>query len=155
MFEIRRSFNFGRIFALMYLKARTKEKGLDQQQITTIINGNFPQKVSVSTVSRTLSKMVKSKYCDYTEESGRGKRKYFAKTNFTDLAIERIQINIEEGRNLVRSLEEIAEIIQAEDDPVNYRQLFETINELKTMYLVTQELYEDFLHRAQERLKRL
>jgi DNA-binding transcriptional regulator GbsR (MarR family) len=145
MFALRRSKNFGRIFALILLKAKIPEQGLEQQEIAQIIRNNFNDTISVSTVSRILNKMLVGNYCNYTEEKGkRSKRKYFSSMDFKQLAIERLTNNIKEGEYLMNKLNEIKKEIATDQINDQNSNLVSSIDSLISVYSVILDLYEDF-----------
>ena len=156
-FELRRSRNFGRIFALLSLKASTEEKGLDQQDIVKFINNNVKddkEKISISTVSRTLNKMEKSKYCSSTPSSGKGRRKYYSGINFSKLAIDRIEVNVREGSNLLKELDNLKNSLPS-DDSDQFKEFIVLVDNLKQVYEVVTKYYEDLLLRITDRMNEI
>ncbi len=152
IFELRRSNNFGRIFALFMLRARSEENGLDQQEIVNYFDTNFPKNsLSISTVSRILKKMEQGKYCDSSPSEGR-KRKYFAKVNFSQLTIERITYNIEEGENLIRNLQRLKESLPKEESSRNPG-FIDMVENLEQVYEVITDFYKESLERVINKLE--
>ena len=158
VFELRRSQNFGRIFALLSLKANTEEKGLDQQEIVKYINNNFKEPksakdiISVSTVSRTLTKMEKSRYCSSTPSSGKGGRKYFCEVGFTKLVLDRIEVNVREGEDLIKKLDDLKRDIPS-DGQENSKEFTKLIDHLKHVYEVISQYYDDLFQRISSELR--
>jgi DNA-binding transcriptional regulator GbsR (MarR family) len=155
MFALRRSKNFGRIFALLQLKAKTEKNGLDQHQIMNLLNNHFPERenISVSTVSRTLSKMTQAEYCKY-KEGKRGKRKYYSHGSFKDLWEDRIEQNFREFEILITDLNKIKKNLlkeesQGDDDLLNF------LKDILMMYEAILELYQDFILMVKERLSEI
>ena len=152
VFELRRSQNFGRIFALLSLKADTEDKGLDQQEIVKYINMNFKNsKISVSTVSRTLTKMEKSRYCSSTPSSGKGGRKYFCEVGFTKLVLDRIEVNVREGEDLIKKLGDLKRDIPSEDQEKS-KEFIQLIDHLKHVYEVISQYYDDLFQKISSEL---
>ena len=157
VFELRRSRNFGRIFALISLKASTEEKGLDQQDIVKYINNNVnddKEKISLSTVSRTLTKMEKSKYCSSIPSSGKGRRKYFSGINFSELALDRIRVNVREGSNLLNELDKLKNELPS-DNSDEFNEFISLINSLAQVYEVVTQYYGDLLIRISDQLDKI
>lgn len=155
VFELRRSQNFGRVFALLSLKANTEEKGLDQQEIGKYINMNFKEsKISISTVSRTLTKMEKSRYCSSTPSSGKGGRKYFCEVGFTKLVLDRIEVNVREGEDLIKKLDDLKRDIPP-DGQEKYEEFIHLIDHLKHVYEVISQYYDDLFQRISSELSNI
>ena len=158
VFQLRRSENFGLIFALLSLRARTKERALDQQDIVKFINLNFKKtndplkdKISLSTVSRTLNQMEMGNYCfsipsqtikGKNRVTGRGRRLYYSDSNFSKLVVDRLNANIEMGIKLIETLTSIRK-----DSPLReeFNEFREIIDDFKNVYEVTNEYYKDVL----------
>ncbi|NHJ02950.1 MAG: hypothetical protein EAX86_12510 [Candidatus Heimdallarchaeota archaeon] len=154
IFEIRRSNNFGRIFALLTLKARFVENGLDQQEIVDYFNTNFPNNsISVSTVSRILAKMERSKYCESIPSQAR-KRKYFTQANFSQLTIERISYNIKEGEDLILKLQKLANNL-TDDEKTKNPYLIDVIKNLEQVYEIITEYYKVSLQKIIHQLEEI
>ncbi|MFW9993565.1 MAG: helix-turn-helix domain-containing protein [Candidatus Odinarchaeota archaeon] len=156
LFALRRSKNFGRIFTLLFIKARYPERGLDQQEIASYITNNFEQ-VSVSTVSRTLNKMAEQKYIDFIEEKGnygRKRQKYFSRASFKEVAMDRLKYNIEEGTYFLAKLEKLKSSIPAEELEGN-QELLEFLDQLKEIFEIITELYRTMNVRMKEKFKDL
>ncbi|MHA2276847.1 MAG: hypothetical protein ACXAC2_13825 [Candidatus Kariarchaeaceae archaeon] len=160
VFELRRSHNFGRIFALLSLKANTEGKGLDQQEIVKYINMNFKDSknskdiISVSTVSRALTKMEKSKYCSSTPSSGKGGRKYFCEVGFSKLVLDRIEVNVREGENLVQQLDNLKKGISP-DDHEKFKDFINHIDNLKQVYQVVSQYYDDLFQKISAEISKI
>ena len=153
MFALRRSTNFGRVFALLLLRATNSSQGLEQDQIAETLTRNFNESVSVSTISRVLNQMIIGGYCNYTEEKGkRSKRKYYYAGTTKQLAIERIASQRKEGMKLIEMLKEIKkETLNANDNDQN-SYLITSIDSLVTLYDVTFDLYMELEKKMKERL---
>jgi len=154
IFELRRSYNFGRIFALFMLRARSAENGLDQQEIVNFFNTNFPKNsLSISTVSRILAKMEQGRYCDSIPGKGR-KRKYFAKMKFSQLTIERITYNIKEGEELIKNLQKLKESLPPEDKS-NNPAFIEVLENLEQVYAIITDYYRESLESVVNKLTKI
>ena len=158
VFQLRRSTNFGIIFALLCLKARTKETALDQQDIVNFINHNFKNtnnskkdKISLSTVSRALNQMETDNYCLSTpskiiqgkgKTSGRGRRLYYTDSNFERLVIERLNANVKMGLKLITILTDLRNDAPSTKEFDEFREI---IDNFKRVYEVTTKYYDEIL----------
>ncbi|MFW9777702.1 MAG: hypothetical protein ACFFE8_02530 [Candidatus Heimdallarchaeota archaeon] len=128
---------------------------MNQQEIASYLNNNFHKQVSVSTISRTLKKMYQAKYCSYQEEStGRRIRKYYAHGSIKDLSIKRFRYSIRESHTLMQELEKIEQDMLNENPPGS-EQLLKTIIDLRKMYAILNEIFEDFESALIEKLETL
>ncbi|UCE11518.1 MAG: hypothetical protein JSW61_06185 [Candidatus Thorarchaeota archaeon] len=103
-----RSEAMGQIFALLNLKAKTPEAAMNQQDIATLI------RKSISTVSRSLKKLVQGGYCDYVledNEQDRAERRYHAKRDYTELLLARISHTLAEAQGMVDDLTSLSQSI--------------------------------------------
>ncbi|MFW9992311.1 MAG: hypothetical protein ACFFD4_09715 [Candidatus Odinarchaeota archaeon] len=108
------------------MKARSPETGLDQEEITALTGK------SLSTVSRALNKACDMKYCDYIEKMNeiyRLERKYYVKTSFRELVIDRLTKTGEESRILQEKIDSIRGRIK-EDEKEKNRDLLEHFERL-------------------------
>ncbi|MFX0090581.1 MAG: hypothetical protein ACFFBD_02365 [Candidatus Hodarchaeota archaeon] len=135
-----RSETMGLIFAVLTLKARAPEAGMDQQEIASIIGK------SVSTVSRTLNRMVEAKFCTFIEEMNekyRRERKYFVKTSFRELALDRIKQQIKQILRFKDRLEQIKRNVlenAADENAVNENK--DLLDELDALIIIYSQLVE-------------
>ncbi|MHA2296393.1 MAG: hypothetical protein ACXAEU_08355 [Candidatus Hodarchaeales archaeon] len=141
-----RSKNFGRIFALLNLKARSPDTGLDQKQIAAYITQNFTP-VDVSTVSRILKKMEQQSFCNFKEEkhphSNRNRHRYFAKTSFKDLLIGRLHASIKEANGMIGELDKLKGKV-SDDETSKNQDLLELVYYLERLYNLSVKLYNKF-----------
>ena len=159
---MRRSKNFGRIFALLSLKANSEERGLDQQEISSYLNKNLRNKdkpttkkksvVSLSTISRTLNKMEQAKYCNSSPSSGR--RKYYTSVSFKQLTLDRMKYNIQETVEAVNELHKLQDRIFVDESKDN-TVLLEVLDNLVVVYGALVENYQDLLDKFEEKFKDL
>ncbi len=152
-FEIRRSYNFGRIFALLILRADTQEKGLDQQQILEKINSNFSKnKISISTVSRVLKSLELSNYCESIPTENR-RRKYFTTSSFKELTLMRLSQNFIEWKKFTEDLNLIKTSISPKD--TNSASMLTLVGTIHLIYQIIVEDYEKLLKSVSERIQNL
>jgi len=152
-FEKRRSYNFGRIFALLSLKADSIEKGLDQQQIFEIINSNFSEnKLSISTVSRVLKSLEQSNYCESIPTENR-RRKYFTTSSFKELILTRLSQNFIEWKKLAEDLNKLKANISPED--TENASLLTLVSTFHLIYQIIVEDYEKLMSSISKRIQNL
>ncbi|MFX1255760.1 MAG: hypothetical protein ACFFCZ_29415 [Promethearchaeota archaeon] len=123
-----RSETLGQIFALLTLRARNPENGLNQQEIAPIIDTH------VSTVSRALAIMVKFGFCNFIEKKSkknRLERRYYTKSSVKEQMFDRINQEIKENLLRREGLERIKKNIPEEElkDNQNLITLLEEFSE--------------------------
>ena len=111
--------NFGILFALLSLKATSPERGLDQEEIASLTNK------SVSTISRTLDKMVSLKYCSFKEDKGEissstrrkyyPRRRYYMRASYKDISKDTVTQGIVAYEGMKEKVEQIRQKIPEEE----------------------------------------
>ncbi|MFX0095914.1 MAG: MarR family transcriptional regulator, partial [Candidatus Hodarchaeota archaeon] len=126
-------------------KARSPETSLNQQEIANLTD------ISLSTVSRTLTKMVKAGFCDFVgkmNEKGRLEKKFFTKKSVNYVIIERFKLSIKEssiiGANFGKLKENISKKQNANPHLIN---LLET---QKEDFELLARFYEKMVREAEE-----
>lgn len=140
-----RSDVMGQIYALLNLKSKTRETALSQQDIATLIHK------SISTVSRTLKKLVQGGYCDYILEDNeleRAERRYHAKRDYKELLLARITQSITEAHALVESLTKLSQSIpkeRADENQSLLEQIQHHIEETQVASKAVEQLGKDIM----------
>ncbi len=110
--------------------------------------------ISVSTVSRTLTKMEKSKYCSSTPSSGKGGRKYFCEVGFTKLVLDRIELNIREGVDLIQKLDKLKKEIPSADHE-KFKDFIRLVDHLKHVYEIISQYYDNLFQKIAAEISNL
>jgi len=153
MFKIRgRSENFGRIFALITLRARTSDTALTQEAISRILSFNFPNSpVSVSTTFRSLTYLCENRYCDYREGYYKKREYFLVQHNITGLSVQRIKYQQDLVFQFLEELNEIKTKIM-ERGINDSNNILSLLNQFIDEYEVIGEIYKEFLIRIQKEL---
>jgi DNA-binding transcriptional regulator GbsR (MarR family) len=142
-----RSEVMGQIFALLNLRARSPESAMSQQEIAELIV------TSLSTVSRTLKKLVEGGYCSYILEDNeldRAERRYHATYDYKEFILARFAHTLGEARLLVDDLTNLSKSISEDKRKENIylleqidRYIDETNVSTKIIEKLQKELIED------------
>ncbi|MFX0092486.1 MAG: hypothetical protein ACFFBD_12050 [Candidatus Hodarchaeota archaeon] len=149
-----KSANYGRIFALLLLKARSPESGLDQQQIKMALT-EYIEKISVSTVSRTLADMEKSKLCKSEEETiYKARKKYYIERSLKRFSLEKMDRLKEDTVDFMEKIHKIKENISVEESKeIENQRLLERIMEVNCTLQTELEIIERLIKETGIRLK--
>ena len=156
LFSIRdRSKNFGKIFSLLILKSSDENHGLTQDEIGECLEENdLVNRISQSTVSRTLTQLQHNHYCEFVCNNVREKRKYYTKKNFLDLSSDLIQRSITDGKRVITLMEGLAnEIPEEAKSQVEIQNLLVKINEITEYFDFLTQVYLDLLEKNRKRIE--
>jgi hypothetical protein len=101
--------------------------------------------------------MTKQHYIDFIEEKsdyGRKRQKYFSRSSFKEISIDRLKYNIEEGAHILAELEKVKTNIPTEKLKDN-QELLELLDQIKKIFEVLTELYNIFAGMMEEKFKNL
>ncbi len=140
-----RSEAMGQIFALLNLRARSPETAMSQQEIAELITK------SLSTVSRSLKKLLKGGYCNYILEDNeleRAERRYHARYDYKEFILARFAHTLGEARLLVDELTNLFHSIPADrmDENSNLlEQITRYISETNVSSKIIEKLREELI----------
>ncbi|MHA2295060.1 MAG: hypothetical protein ACXAEU_14720 [Candidatus Hodarchaeales archaeon] len=143
--------NIGVILALLSLKARSPEFGLDQEEIADLTGK------SLSTISRALNDAVELKYCEYKEtmnEIFRRERKYYVRTSFKEMVLERLTKTADESKILQDKINKIRSSMK-EEEITNNNELLEHFDRLDKQATLLIEFNRKIIELSQEFFKDL